>query len=208
MQNNLSKIGIKLEDTGTDIWVDYIMMMVDEPPFSRDMLQLFVFSWYPDYNDPSQLINVLFSNETNSLNVAEYNGGYGGFKPYNMGEDVQLLMEKALNITNKSEKNLIYNKIQKLIIERDYPVLWMFTPKLYVAYKNNLEGFQENTFCTLNEDNEASLKADMIFLKWKINHVLVLEPIIPGYPPVIFSMIFIIFIYKILRKRYKILKIN
>ena len=183
-------------------------MMVDEPPFSRDMLQLFVFSWYPDYNDPSQLINVLFSNETNSLNVAEYNGGYGGFKPYNMGEDVQLLMEKALNITNKSEKNLIYNKIQKLIIERDYPVLWMFTPKLYVAYKNNLEGFQENTFCTLNEDNEASLKADMIFLKWKINHVLVLEPIIPGYPPVIFSMIFIIFIYKILRKRYKILKIN
>lgn len=208
LMNNLSKIGIKVEDTGTDNWYEYLMMLVDEPPFSRDMLQLYVFGWCPDYNDPSQLINVLFSNETNSLNVVEYNGGYGGFNPYNKEEDVQLLMERALNITDKSERKIIYDKIQKLIIERDYPVLWMLTPKLYVAYNNDLEGFQENTFCTVNEDNEASLKGDMIFLKWKSEHISVLEPIIPGYSPVVFSLIFVIFIYNIIRKRYKMVKIN
>ncbi len=205
LKNNLSKIGIEILDAGLEFWYDYYRILMDYPPFSRDWLQLFAFGWYPDFNDPSQIINVLFSNRTGVDNFAQYNGGFGGFVPYNKNDDVQLLMEKAINITDKSERYRIYNKIQKLMLERDYPVVWLFTPKLYVAFNNELEGFQKNTFCTINEDDEASLKGDMIYLKWKAETP---ETFIPGYSPVIFSIIFLIFIYSIYRRRNKILKLN
>lgn len=204
LKNNLSKIGIEILDAGTANWQEYVYMLMGIPPFHRDMLQLFTYGWYPDFNDPSQLINVLYSNSTDSYNCAQYNGGFGGFEPYDKNNDVQLLMEKAINITEKSERKRIYNKIQKLMLERDYPVAWLFTPKLYVAFKSDLEGFQNHTFCTINEDNEASIKGDMIYLKWKAE-----TPengmSIPGYSPVIFSVIFLVFIYIIYRRRNKIL---
>lgn len=207
VRNNLSKIGIEVLDVGLGTWVDYLYMLFDIPPFNRDWAHLFMYGWYPDFNDPYQIINVLFSNSTDIYNSFEYNGGFGGFEPYNKNNDVQLLMEKAINITDKNERYRIYNKLQKLMVERDYPAVWLFTPKLYVAFNNDLEGFQQNTFCTVNENNEASLKADMIYIKWNVeipeNGVF-----IPGYSPVIFSVIFLIFIYSIYRRRNKILKLN
>lgn len=207
LNNNLSKIGIEIVDAGVSSWVDYLYMLLDIPPFSRDMLQLFTYGWYPDFNDPSQLINVLYSNTTADFNVVQYNGGFGGFEPYNKNNDVQLLMEKAINITDKSDRKRIYDKIQKLMIERDYPAIWLFTPKLYVAYNNGLEGFKKNTFCTINEDNEASLKGDMIYVTWKAE-TQENGSSIPGYSPVIFSIIFLVSIYYIYRRKNKILRLN
>jgi peptide/nickel transport system substrate-binding protein len=212
LKNNLSRIGIEILDAGLEYWHDFLFMLMDSPPYSRDWLQLFVIYWYPDFNDPSQIINILFNNSTGvgNLNVAQYNGGFGGFEPYNKNDDVQLLMEKAINITDRNERHRIYNKIQKLMLERDYPMVWLYTPKLYVAFNNDLEGFQKNTFCTVNEDDEASLKGDMIYIKWKADTPENGEngPFIPGYSTVIFSVIFLIFIYSIYRRRNKILKFN
>lgn len=200
--SNLTKIGIKIEDAGLDSWLEYISMLTDSPPYHKDMLQLYFLGWVPDYNDPSQIINVLFSNRTTINNFAQYNGGYGGFTPYDEDYDVQLLMEQALVITDKNERGNIYNKIQKLMIERDFPVAWLFTPKSYVAYNNDLEGFQEYTLSTVDDNNDASIKGDLIYLKWKSISGGA-KPEIPGYPPIFISVIFVIYIYSILQKNYK-----
>ncbi|MHA2281888.1 MAG: ABC transporter substrate-binding protein [Promethearchaeota archaeon] len=206
LMNNLSKIGIQIEDAGLETWVDYILMLMNEPPYSRDMLQLFMIGWVPDFNDPSQLFNVLFNNSTSSnlFNFAQYNGGYGGFEPYDKDNDVQLLMESALEITDKDERKQIYNKIQELIVERDFPVAWLFTPKVYMAYNNKLDGLQEHTFCNVDENDKASLKGDIIYLTWKsIPTNGGSGPSIPGYSPMIFSIIFLAYVTIILRKNKK-----
>ncbi|MFX1345073.1 MAG: ABC transporter substrate-binding protein [Promethearchaeota archaeon] len=206
VQNNLSKIGIEIIDAGVTDWYEYLMILIGEPPYSRDMLQLFCYGWYPDFNDPSKIIDVLYSNST-EFNFVQYNGGFGGFTPYNKNDDVQLLMEQAINKTDKGERKNIYDKIQKLMIERDYPAIWLFTPKLFVAYNNGLEGFNNSIFCTINEDNEASLKGDMIYVKWK-EDITENGPkenfSIPGYSPVILGVIFLVYvcyIYKIKKKK-------
>ncbi len=206
LMNNLSKIGIQIEDAALDSWFEYLMMLVNEPPWDRDMLQLFMVGWVPDFNDPSQLFNVLFNNRTSSnlFNFAQYNGGYGGFEPYDKDNDVQLLMESALEITDKDERKQIYIKIQKLMIERDFPVAWMFTPKVYMAYNNKLDGLQEHTFCNVDEDDKASLKGDITYLKWKPDLISGGPgPSIPGYSPMIFSIFFLIYLSIILRKNKK-----
>ena len=215
LKNNLTKIGIKIDDAGIDTWQEYLGICCDWPPYHRNMFQLFFAGWAPEYNDPSQFINMLFSNITDSrilhpvipFNVQLYNGGYGGFEPYDENNDVQILMDKALNTTDKDERKWFYNKIQKLMIERDFPVLWLYTWKLYVAYNSDIEGFQENMFYTQNQDGDASLQGDIIYLKWKdipTNG----EPAISGYQPAIFGIIFLIFIYTLIRKKNKILKIK
>ncbi|MFW9895121.1 MAG: ABC transporter substrate-binding protein [Candidatus Thorarchaeota archaeon] len=206
LMNNLTKIGIQVEDAGLDTWLEYILMLTDQPPYSRDMLQFFMIGWIPDFNDPSQLFNVLFSNSTsaNLFNFAQYNGGYGGFTPYDKDSDVQLLMESALELTDKNARRTIYNTIQKLMLERDYPVVWLLTPKVFMAYNNELEGVKEHTFCLVDEDNKASLKGDVIFLKWKPSPTNgEPAPSISGYSPMIFSMLFVTFLSIIIWKNKK-----
>ncbi|MHA2266866.1 MAG: ABC transporter substrate-binding protein [Promethearchaeota archaeon] len=206
LMNNLSKIGIQIEDAGLDSWFDYLKMLINEPPYNRDMLQLFMVGWVPDFNDPSNIFNTLFNNRTSSnlFNFAQYNGGYGGFKPYNVDNDVQLLMELALEITDKNERKQIYNTIQKLLLERDFPVAWLFTPKVYMAYNNELEGVQEHTLCNVDENDKASLKGDIIYLKWKPGTTKGGPgPSIPGYTPLIFSIIFLVYVSINLRKNDK-----
>jgi ABC-type transport system substrate-binding protein len=209
LMNNLSRIGIKVLDAGIDTWFEYLMMLIDEPPYSRDMLQFFMIGWVPDFNDPSQLFNVLFSNDTSAslFNFAQYNGGYGGFTPYDKADDVQLLMDSALEITDKNARKLIYNKIQKLMLERDYPVVWLLTPKVYMAYNNELEGIQEHTFCMVDEDDKASLKGNVIYLKWKPPPTNGQPaPPISGYSSLIFSILFVAFISIIIWKHRKSLR--
>ncbi|MFX0083589.1 MAG: ABC transporter substrate-binding protein [Candidatus Hodarchaeota archaeon] len=207
LQNNLSKVGIEIQDAGLVSWTEYLHMLFDIPPYSRDMLQLFTYGWYPDFNDPSQLINVLYSNSSADFNVIQYNGGFGGFEPYNKENDVQFLMDEAISITDKDDRKRLYDKIQKLMIERDYPAVWLFTPKLYVAYNNGLEGFKNSTFCTIDDENEASLKGDLIYVKWKAkttNGGPENGFAIPGYSPVIFGLIFLVSIYYTFRRKNKI----
>ncbi|UCC19548.1 MAG: hypothetical protein JSV62_15845 [Promethearchaeota archaeon] len=194
MKNNLSKIGITIEDAGLSNWYDYMMKLF----YNKNQLELFILGWGAFYNDPYQFINFLFSNESSYYNSFQYSGGFGDIIPYDTEYDVQLLMKDALNETDPLERRNIYNKIQKLMIERDFPLIWLFTPKVYVAYKNDLIGIEENTFCSVNQNDESSLKADLFALNWEATPSDG-EPSISGYNVLFFSMITLLFIFFIIR---------
>ncbi|MFX1502622.1 MAG: hypothetical protein ACFFDH_16795, partial [Promethearchaeota archaeon] len=182
-------------------WWEYIVKLVGEYPYSKDMLELFFIGWGADYNDPSQFINVLLSNTT-YYNSVQYNGGYGGFSPYSVANDVELLMEKAIRSVDKDERKQLYNKIQRLIIERDFPWAFGFTPKTYIAYHKDLEGIEEKVFISVDEEGASSLKGDFQLLSWRQTSIS--DGGIPGYNVTFISLIALISIIYIIH--YKILK--
>ena len=74
LSDNLDKIGIDLIDGGTD-WVYFILRAYGYVPGGYDDLQLFWIGWSADYNDPVNILNVLFSNISVS-NGAQVNDPY------------------------------------------------------------------------------------------------------------------------------------
>ena len=157
LQNNLDLIGINVTDAGMT-WVDYLYRLYEMPGLHRNMLQLYWNGWIPDYNDPKNFINPLFTNRTIASNTVKYNGGYGPdgpFQPYgpliyDQNEDVQLLMEQALFETDPAVRESLYDKIQQLIVERDMPWAFGYVGKNYDAYQNHILGFQSNAMGQLN----------------------------------------------------------
>ncbi len=151
LQDNLDLIGIDVTDEGMT-FTDYINRLYEGSGLHRNMLQLYWLGWGPDYNDPSNFINPLFTNRTIASNGAKYNGGYGPdgpFQPYgplvyDQNEDVQLLMEQALFETDPSIREPLYDKIQQLIVERDMPWAFGYVRYNFDAYQNYILGFQSN----------------------------------------------------------------
>lgn len=174
--DNLGKIGIKVE-TYNFTWDIIMGILYEDYGYSRNNLELFFLGWGADYNDPSQFINVLFSNSSDS-NSAQYNGGYGGFLPYDQENDVELLMEQAITSIDKDERIILYNKIQQLLIERDFPWVFVYSPKGYIAYHKDLEGIENNAFISIDEDDKSSVKGDFQLISWKYVSI---TPAIPGY---------------------------
>jgi ABC-type transport system substrate-binding protein len=192
---NLEKIGIKVE-IYDDYWLDFFFKLMGSHGYSQDMLELFFIGWQADYNDPSQFINILLSNSSYSTNPSQYNGGFGGFTPYSEENDVELLMEQAISSVDKDERKTLYDKIQQLIIERDFPWVFGFTPKTYIAYHENLEGIEENAFISIDEEGASSLKGDFQLLSWA--HIPS-DGAIPGYSLVFISLIALISIIYIIK---------
>ncbi|MFX1391838.1 MAG: ABC transporter substrate-binding protein [Promethearchaeota archaeon] len=198
LKNNLARIGIDIEDAGEDYWVDYYIKLTE----NRNQLEIFALGWSAFWNDPCQFINVLYGNESAETNYFQYNGGFGDIVPYDEEEDVQILMRNALNETASNNRKRIYDKIQELMVERDFPLIWLYTPKIYIAYDNDLEGIQENTFCLINQNDDSSLKGDVIAVKWADTGTDGATTI-PGYPPIIFGVILLLFTYYIIKKEEK-----
>ena len=153
LQDNLSKIGIRVTDDGMT-WGEFIERLFEFGGFTRDDLELFFLSWVPDYNDPSTYINNMFTNRSNAYNFAQYNGYQAaidaGDDANDLNYNVQLLMEVALTETDPAKRERLYDKIQELLIERDYPWVWGFVNKYYYAHNVNLTGFQPNALKKLD----------------------------------------------------------
>ena len=147
LQNNLSKIGINVTDAGME-WRDYLDRLYESGGFTRDNLELYFIGWGPDYNDPSNFINTLLTNRSIASNGAQYNGYQAaiedGRDPYALNDNVQLLMEAAISEYDSVTREGLYDRIQELLIERDYPWAWVYANKLYSAHHVNLTGFQPN----------------------------------------------------------------
>jgi ABC-type transport system substrate-binding protein len=201
--DNLGKIGIEVE-VYNESWADLLGKLFGMWGNTKDMLEMFYIGWMADYNDPSQFINFLFSNSS-MYNTVQYNGGFGGFLLYNPENDVELLMEQAITSINRNERSQLYNKIQQLIIERDFPWIYGYTPKTYVAFHKDLEGIEENNFISVDEDGASSVKGDFQLLTWKYNPSFFPIYIISGYHfPYILLIAFISVIYFINYKRLKL----
>lgn len=122
-------IGITLVDEITD-WSDFLYNFEIDP----DWIDMWFMGWGYDYNDPSNIINLLLSNVTNVRN-GQVNDTY-----------LQNLMDQGLTETNPIVREATYNEIQRYVVEELMPYAWLFTDKLYHAHYVGLTGFTQNVF--------------------------------------------------------------
>lgn len=122
-------IGITLVDEITD-WSTFLTNFEIDP----DWIDMWFMGWGYDYNDPSNVINLLLSNVTNVMN-GQVNDTY-----------LQNLMDQGLTETNPIVREATYNEIQRYVVEELMPYTWLFTDKLYHAHHVSLTGFSQNVF--------------------------------------------------------------
>jgi len=147
LMDNLPKIGIAVSGDGMT-FAEFLYRLYEIGNLNRDDLNLWWIGWGPDYNDPSNFINPLFTNRSVASNGAQYNGWLAaveaGRNPNYLWDNVQLLMEAGLVEINQTKRAMIYSRIQELLIEEDRPLAWGFVPYIFHAYDNHLTGFQQN----------------------------------------------------------------
>lgn len=131
LHNNLDLIGISVTDAGM-IWDEYYNRLTGSNGCSHDMLQLYWRGWTPDYNDPNNFINPLFSNASIS-NTAQVNDPY-----------LESVMESGLEETNPILREAIYDEIQRYIVEDLIPWAFGYVGNYYDAYRSEFTGYPSN----------------------------------------------------------------
>jgi len=168
----LDLIGVTILDSGL-VWEDFKDRVYNYRQNSAgwDALELYWLGWWPDFNDPSSIINNLMSNISIG-NSAQINDPY-----------LESLMSQGLFETDDDIRRTIYNNIQKYIVEDLMPLGWGYVENLYTAYNNNLTGFQQNGFsildfysCTWDPYNytiEINSPADISFVKGALGNNII-----------------------------------
>jgi ABC-type transport system substrate-binding protein len=167
LQYNLDLIGIEVIDQGMS-WTDFINRAYGYmEQGGLNTLEFFWLGWDANYNDPSNLINGFFSNSSSSYNPAQYDGYSAaieaGRNPLNRNDNVQLLMEEALSETDPIAREALYDRIQELLVEEDFPWALVYSPDIYSAFNDHLTGLQLNAM------------GRIYFYPCKLNY-----PILPG----------------------------
>jgi len=148
LQDNLGKIGIVVEEAGMT-WEEFTNRLCEREGRHRNMLQLYTLEWGFVYNDPNTYINPLFTNRSAASNFVQYNGYQAaiekGRDPFNLWDNIQLLMEEALRTTNEGLRKQYYWRIQELLIEQDRPWAFLYSRIVYSAWVSNLKGSIPNT---------------------------------------------------------------
>jgi len=133
LNESLKRIGINVTDGGMTSTLFYNRAYYNLSG-GLDALQLFFSGWGPDFNDPSNMINPLFSNISNS-NSAQVNDPY-----------LQNLMEQGLDESDPNARKTIYNEIQRYLVEDLMPVVFCYNPKNYDVYHSYVLGYQSNSW--------------------------------------------------------------
>jgi len=145
--NQFELIGVEL-NAAIISWDDFLNRVYERGIFNRNMLELYWIGWGPDYNDPSNYINPLFTNRSVASNSAQYNGFQAaveaGRNPYYLWDNVQLLMEEALEETNQTTRTAMYNRIQQILVEEDMPWVYGYVSIDYDAHIRGLYGYPYN----------------------------------------------------------------
>ena len=148
LQDNLGKIGITVTDAGM-IWDEFVWRLNGAHGRTRNELQLYWVGWGPDYNDPANFIDPLFTNSTGpSSNGAQYNGYLAAIEANRdemyLWDNVQLLMNAGLEETDPVLREAMYDRIQYLLVEEDRPWAWGYVSLGHVAYVSTLHGIPTN----------------------------------------------------------------
>ncbi|TFF90728.1 MAG: ABC transporter substrate-binding protein, partial [Promethearchaeota archaeon] len=107
--------------------------------YQPDTWNLTMMGWGADYNDPSNFINPLCSNTSETSNYAQVNDPY-----------LETLMAEGLNLTDPSLREQKYNEIQQYLVEYLMPYAWLFNPTTYSAYSRIFTGYQPNALGRIN----------------------------------------------------------
>ncbi len=133
-------LGILLENTLPLIGVELILEPVDIGEFfdrlvtDPNSIQISFLGWGPDYVDPSTFINSLYSN-ISITNYAQVNDPY-----------LQDLMEQALIELDPINRKVIYNEIQRYLVEDLMPFAYIVTPLSFDVYNAKFTGYQWNPY--------------------------------------------------------------
>ena len=95
-------------------------------------MDMYVLGWGPNYLDPENYINLIWSNDS------IINGG-NFYEP-----DVQALMDAGLTETNPMARKAIYDEIQRLMVEEYLPAMTLYTGRNFNAYWTYLDGWIPN----------------------------------------------------------------
>jgi ABC-type transport system substrate-binding protein len=117
-------------DVNDMAWEDLDTLLTTD----RQHLGMFMMGWHPYYYDPENYINAIWS-PTAPTNAGCYNE-----------TDVAALIANGMTETDQFARKQIYNQIQKLMIERDFPGMPLTTGLNYDAYKSNIAGWVSNPF--------------------------------------------------------------
>ncbi|MFW9829648.1 MAG: ABC transporter substrate-binding protein [Candidatus Thorarchaeota archaeon] len=122
-------IGVTLTDGGTD-WGYFILRAYGYVPGGYDQLQIYFIGWGPDYLDPFNMIDPLYSNISTS-NACQIND------PWVMGN-----LSLALQTTDDNARNQIYWTIQWRLFAELYchaPVYHSFVTSVHAADLYDIE---------------------------------------------------------------------
>jgi ABC-type transport system substrate-binding protein len=144
--DDLALIGIELDDDHID-WAEFNEEYELWYCYTADFA-LTLSRWFPDFNDPSNYINSMFTNKSLEHNKVNYNGYEAakdaGRNPFNLWDNVQLLMEEALIEVNQSLRQKYYNRIQQLLVEEDIPWAYGVVDLNYDVWNIYVKGFPSN----------------------------------------------------------------
>ena len=148
---NLPKIGIRVTDAGMSL-AEFYYKLHKVGPYHRNQLELYCMEWAPDYNDPMNFINPLFTNRSIASNGAQYDGWLAArearldpnytasVNENNLWDNVQLLMEAAIHETNTKTRKQMFWRMQELLVERDYPWVFGYITIEVDAFDSDLKG--------------------------------------------------------------------
>jgi ABC-type transport system substrate-binding protein len=129
IMDNLRDVGIKVAPNGV-IWATFLNMLYGIRGGSRDDLSLFFIGWMPDYNDPSNYINPLFNSETASSQIND--------------SLIDEWMIDGIQTVNGPEREAIYDKIQKRLVEELYTWAYIYTGKGRTTHDIELTNYPYN----------------------------------------------------------------
>ena len=181
LEYDLERIGLKVNLVNMS-FNTFLLTMYGSPPYSKDDFDLLFFHWIPDYNDPSNYINYLYS-ITSIYDYAQVND-----------TSLNQWMQEGLEETDPIARGAKYDEVQQYIIEDLMPMAYTYVQKLYCAHHRNLTGFQQNIFNKLNFHE----------YQWEGKPFKPSEPFIPGYNVYILIGLFgIASIWLIRKARFK-----
>lgn len=131
-QDNFAKIGVAVTDAGMT-WGEYIKRGYEVGDLHRNMLELWWLGWIPDYNDPSNFINMLMTNKAIASNMAKVDDA-----------QLQKWMEAAVTEIDPAQRKVLYDNIQERCAEEIYPWCYGYVSKAPWAGVANLRGYIPN----------------------------------------------------------------
>lgn len=148
LQENLAQIGINVSSEGL-IWEDFFYKIFIVHDLNN--IDFFISGWIPDLNDPSSLLNELFSNDSpnNLVLIDEAN--------------LQDLLNQGLVLTNPVSRKSIYNDIQQMLVEELMPCGYLFNVITKYALISDINGFIPNAMnrlCFYTISREIAVDSD------------------------------------------------
>ncbi len=133
--NYLKQIGIKLEDAIISDIVSYYIYF-ERFGYNLNMIELSIMGFNgPWYNDPSSIINWMYSNKTIDLNYSQFND-----------TKIQDWLEEALEESDQNVRSQIYFDIQKKVMEELFPYCFLYRKNFLSIFRSDVKGWEVQQF--------------------------------------------------------------